>query len=273
MKKTIFFAICSLFISILSFGQTSTEQFETESVGSTSFTDNGVIFNILSHTASTFDIYNFPGAGWNGTAVDNRFIDNSGALVPNSSFSIRTTSNLFKVNRFWLFCGDQYTNPNITGSVTITGKLAGITKFSQTKTSGFTLVTSTTNGYTLIDLTNLNGQNYSNIIIDQLQITASGDIRYMALDAFTWVKDSGIVLATNETKASKKGLSIYPNPTNGPVSIKAEQNSKAEIYSQDGKLVKSLELKKGDNETNISEFPNGVYILKTPFESTKIIKK
>ena len=55
MKSTTFLAICSLLISIFSFRQTSTEQFETESNGSTSFTDNGVIFNIISHV-SVFDI-------------------------------------------------------------------------------------------------------------------------------------------------------------------------------------------------------------------------
>ncbi len=55
MKSTTFLTICSLLISIFSFGQTSTETFETESNGSTSFTDNGVIFNVISHV-SVFDI-------------------------------------------------------------------------------------------------------------------------------------------------------------------------------------------------------------------------
>jgi hypothetical protein len=53
-------------------------------------------------------------------------------------------------------------------------------------------------------MTNLNGQNYSNIVIDQLQITAGGGYQYMGLDAFTWVKDTGLVLAANEVKSSKK---------------------------------------------------------------------
>lgn len=274
MKSTILITIFSLFISIFSFGQTSTEMFETESDGSTSYTDNGVIFNIISHVGF-YDVGNYPGYGWSGTANDNRFIDNSGPgnHAAGSSVSIKTTSNLFKANRFWVFVADEFTNQNATGSLTVTGKLNGVTKFIQTKSNGFLTSSGTTNGYTLIDLTNLNGQNYSNIIIDQLQLTLGGNYQYLAIDAFTWVKDTGLVLATNETGVSKKQLSIYPNPTSGEFSIKTEESTKAEVYNQEGKLIKNIDIKKGINEANISELPSGVYIIKTASESYKIIKK
>lgn len=279
MKSTTFLLICSLLISTFSFAQTSTEVFETESAGSTSFTDNGVIFRIISHNApgSLFDIGNFANTGWSGTGNDNRYIDNTGTATlanANVSFSVKTTSNLFKVNRFWVFLANHLVNQNSTGTLTITGKLSGVTKFTQTKTTGFATSLGTTNGYTLIDLTNLNGQNYSNIVLDELRITIGGDYRYIGFDAFTWVKDSGlVVLATNETTSSQKGMSIYPNPTSGPLTVKTEDNAKAEIYSQDGKLLRNLDMKKGTNETDISELPNGVYILKTQSGSSKIIKK
>ncbi|MBE9600300.1 MBG domain-containing protein, partial [Pedobacter sp. MC2016-24] len=195
MKKNYFLLIILMFLVGTLRAQTSTEVFETESHSSTSFTDNGVIFNILSHN-TTFDIQaNFPGTGWSGTTADNRYIDNTGtALIASPSFSIKTTSNLFKVNRFWVFLSTNALNQNVAGTLTITGKLNGITKFTQTKTTGFATSLGVTNGFTLIDMTNLNGQNYSNIIIDQLQITAGGAYQYIGLDAFTWVKDSGLVL-------------------------------------------------------------------------------
>lgn len=274
MKSTTFFIICSMLISIFSFGQTSTELFETESSESTSFTDNGVIFNIISHV-SNFDIINRAATGWNGpsTSIDNRYIDNTGSVGPEfASFSIRTTSNLFKVNRFWVYVSNQYSNQNVTGSLTITGKLSGVTKFSRTKSSNFNTSISTTNGYTLIDLTNLDGQNYSNIIIDQLQLTLGGNFYYIALDSFTWVKDSNIVLGTSESKLSSKSLNVYPNPTKGPLSIKAEKNSEAKIYSVEGKTLKTVQLQKGSNDTNISDLPKGVYFIRTANESTKVIK-
>ncbi|WP_415325443.1 T9SS type A sorting domain-containing protein [Chryseobacterium sp. MMS23-Vi53] len=275
MKSTILFTICSLFISIFSFGQTSTEMFETESHGSTSFTDNGVIFNILSHVGG-FDIQgNYPGTGWSGTANDNRYIDNSGTgnIASGASFSIKTTSNLFKVNRFWIFLSDTNLNQTVVGNLTITGKLSGVTKFTQTKTTGFATSLGSTNGYTLIDMTNLNGQNYSNIIIDQIQVTLGGAYTYAGLDAFTWVKDSNVVLATNDVKVSEKGINIYPNPTTGPLTIQTNENSKFEVYSQSGQLVKTIEAKKGDNETDISELPKGSYIVKSSSESYKVIKR
>ena len=273
MKSTIFI-ICSLVISIFSFGQT-TETFETESHGSTSFTDNGVVFNILSHV-NTYDIQgNYPNTGWSGTANDNRYIDNSapGNQSASSSFSIKTTSNLFKVNRFWIYAAAADLTLNVAGTLTISGKLNGVTKFTQTKTTGFATSLGTTNGYTLIDLTNLNGQNYSNIIIDQLQITAGGAFQYLAFDAFTWVKDSTLVLAADEVKSSQKEPSIYPNPTSGPLTIKTTDSTKFEVYNQSGQLVKTIETRKGINETDISELPKGVYIVKSSSESYKIIKR
>ena len=103
MKKLNFLVtIFCLMIGGMSIAQTSTEQFETESNGFSSFTDNGVIFNISSHVG-TFDVQaNFPGTGWNGAANDNRYIDNSNSTESPASFSIKTASNLFKVNKFKL---------------------------------------------------------------------------------------------------------------------------------------------------------------------------
>ncbi|MBB4808214.1 hypothetical protein HNP38_003555 [Chryseobacterium defluvii] len=273
MKRTIFLTICTALTSILSLGQTSTEMFETESHSSSSFTDNGVIFNINSHV-TTFDLQaNYPGTGWSGTANDNRYIDNSNSAGNGASFSLKTTSNLFKANRFWIYLSNTSLDQTVSGTLTVTGKLSGVTKFTQTKTTGFATSLGTTNGYTLIDLTNLNAQNYSNIIIDELQITLGGAYTYAGLDAFTWVKDSGMVLAANEIKVSKNALSVYPNPIYGPFSIRSDESSRANIYDQAGKLVKSLEVIQGENKADVSDLPNGIYLIKTASETHKIIKR
>ncbi|MFD2556281.1 putative Ig domain-containing protein [Sphingobacterium tabacisoli] len=181
--------------------QTSTESFETESTGSTNFTDNGVIFNIASH-AGTFKVASVPGKGWNGTAAENKFVDNSEGVQRNASFSIKTTSNLFKANNFWIYLAGANDNLNAEGTLTLTGKLSGVTKFSTTKTDGFQTNSSINNGYTKIDMTNLNRQNYSNIVIDELVITLGGEFVYAAMDAFTWVKDPNIVLSTSISNVS-----------------------------------------------------------------------
>ncbi|GGE97539.1 Por secretion system C-terminal sorting domain-containing protein [Chishuiella changwenlii] len=201
-----------IMLSNFTFAQTSTEAFETESPGNSRFTDNGVEFNIISHRG-TFTIQgNYPGTGWNGTSADNRYIDNSSSTADTpASFSIKTTSNLFKVNRFWMYLGAANTDLGVQGTLTITGKLSGITKFSTIKTTGFNQTTAVTNGYTLIDLTNLNGQNYTNLIIDELQITLGGAYRYGALDAFTWVKDSNVIIDPNALQVTATTTTIACN--------------------------------------------------------------
>ncbi|MGL4582507.1 MAG: BspA family leucine-rich repeat surface protein, partial [Flavobacterium sp.] len=180
--------------------QTNTETFETEREGSTSFTDNGVIFDIISHS-STFNIRtNYPGSGWNGTNKDNQYIyntDNVGSANP--SFSIKAAYNLFKVKSFWVYVEDKDYKQDVKGTITIKGKLKGEIIFTETKTNNFATSLGATNGFTLIDMTNLNGQNYSNTVIDELQLTLGGDYYYLGLDAFTWVKDSSIVIADSDS--------------------------------------------------------------------------
>ena len=279
MKKIYFLMTAMLMSSLLINAQTSTEQFETESSGSTSFTDNGVIFNIISHNApaSLFDIGYFPGTGWNGTQTDSRYIDNTGTATlanANSSFSIKTSSNLFKVNRFWVFVANHFVNQNSVGTLTVTGRLSGVTKYSQTKTTGFATALGSTNGYTLIDLTNLNGQNYSNIIVDEIMITLGGEYRYLGLDAFTWVKDSGIVLAVDDVKNEKNNFQIYPNPTSDFINFKnAESIEKVEIYDLSGKLSISTA---NATKINVSKLEKGTYTVKVKtkngIENSKFIK-
>ncbi len=196
MKKYFLFALGGLLAATISFAQTSTEYFNTETAGSKSFTDNGVVFNISSRNA-TFDIGNYSNAGWNSNTIDTWLIDNTGtALIANAeaSFSIKTTSNLFKVGRFWVFVANHNFNQAATGTLTVTGKLSGVTKFSQTKDAGFATSLGTNNGYTLINMSSFNGQNYSNMVVDELELTLGGDYRYLGFDAFEWTKDAGMVL-------------------------------------------------------------------------------
>jgi hypothetical protein len=241
-KAAMWLVATGLFITNVN-AQTSTEQFETETPDADTFTDNGVTFRILSKVG-TYDIQaGHPGTGWNGTAADNRYIDNSGLgnQSAGTSFSIKTTSNLFKVNRFWVYCAAGNGTLGVAGTLTITAKLTGVTKFTQTKTTGFNATTALANGFTLIDLTNLNGQNYSNIVIDEIQITADGNFQYLALDAFTWVKDSNLVLLPVTLTSFTASLN-----TNGLLKANwktaAEKNNSHFILqgSADGKTWKDL---------------------------------
>ncbi|MFP3834188.1 T9SS type A sorting domain-containing protein [Chryseobacterium sp. SIMBA_028] len=279
MKKIILFTILIFLSKIVDISaQTSTITFENTVNGSTTFTDNSYTFNIVSQ-AGFFKVQkNYPGTGWNGTANDNAYIDNTGSTNVNSpSFSVKSNSS-FKVSKFWVFLSNTALNQSTSsGTLIITGKLSGVTKFSTTKTSGFnttfnatTGTTGNFNGFTLIDLTNLNNQNYSNISIDEIQLQSTGGYLYMCLDAFTWSKAP--TLGTVEILSQKK-TSVYPNPSSGVFYMNLEKNSKITLYDQSGKLVKSTEAVKGDNKIDITQLPDGIYLMRSESESYKVIKK
>ncbi|RQO35549.1 secretion protein [Chryseobacterium sp. KBW03] len=279
MKKNIFFAIFVILSNIAAINaQITTVTFETSPGGSTSFTSNGYTFNIVSQ-AGTFRIQsNYPGTGWNGTTNDNVYIDNTGTTNINApSFSVKSSSS-FTVSKFWVFLSNTALNQTTSsGTLIITGKLAGVTKFTTTKTSGFNTTFNATagttginNGFTLIDLATLNNQNNSNTTIDEIQLQSTGGYLYMCLDAFTWTKVS--MLGTSENTIKDK-VNIYPNPTSGVFHMDLKKNDKVSLYDQSGKLMKATEAVKGENKFNITELPDGIYLITTESASYKVIKK
>lgn len=278
MKKIIFFAILVFISNFASMSaQTSTVTFETSPGGTTSFSSNGYTFNIVSQ-AGTFRIQsNYPGTGWNGTANDNVYIDNTGTTnIASPSFSIKSTSS-FTVSKFWVFLSNTALNQSTSsGTLIITGKSGGVTKFTTTKTSGFNTTfnatigtTGTSNGFTLIDLSTLNNQNNSNTFIDEIQLQSTGGYVYMCLDAFTWTKPATLGTAENVIKDK---ADIYPNPTSGVFHINLNKSTKVSLYDQSGKLVQSEEAVKGENKIDITRFPNGIYLITTESGSYKIFK-
>lgn len=280
MKTIIFFIIFTFLSNIASINaQTTTVTFETSSGGSTSFTSNGYTFNIVSQ-AGTFRIQgNYPNTGWNGTANDNVYIDNTGTTNINApSFSVKSNS-AFTVSKFWVFLSNTALNQSASsGTLIITGKLGGVTKFTNTKTSGFNTTFNATigttginNGFTLIDLSTLNNQNNSNTTIDEIQLQSTGGYVYMCLDALTWTKVSTLATSENDLKGK---VNIYPNPTSGVFYMDdLKKNNKVLLYDQSGKLLQSAEAEKGENRFDISELPDGIYLITTESGSYKIIKK
>ena len=106
MKKLLL--TCSMFLCLgLNLKSQTTETFETETSGSTTFSNNGQNFTITNGVGETaYDIENFTGAGWNGTGGDNKFIDNSGGVTTGngSSFSISTTDGTeINIKSFYLY--------------------------------------------------------------------------------------------------------------------------------------------------------------------------
>jgi hypothetical protein len=195
MKKNYLLILAALLASQLFFAQ-STETFEGETPEATSFTDNGQVFTISSQSGGAFHIF-YDGTvtfGWNGTSKDNAFIDNSSTTGNgatngvNVGFTISSQgATPFTLKKFYAYLAEYEANLVNTGTMTVTGKLGGVTQFTATLTSG-TSNTSYTyqNGFTLIDLTTLGGSDNSNTSIDTFVITTTGDYEYISLDAMTW---------------------------------------------------------------------------------------
>lgn len=210
MKKINNILIVTLMIlSQAIFAQTITEDFEREKSGNTSFISNGVIFDIISKD-NIFEITDDLTPGWNGTEVDKMKISNftskSLNFYPNSSFSIKSTLNLFKAKKFWFAAAGPEDGPiptatrpkfnsktnMVSGTLTIKGKLGGVIVYEHTKSYAFNPY-DTNEIYKEVNLEDFDGNNFSNITIDELELTLGGNFLAMLFDAFTWDKNENII--------------------------------------------------------------------------------
>jgi hypothetical protein len=192
--KLLCFLFVSFFITQLSFSQT-TEDFETETIGGTTFSDNGQNFAITNGPGeSTYDVETFASGGWNGTAPDNRFLDNSGAggagapLNDGTSFTISTSDGAnILVNNLYLFLSTR-TLQVASSTLTITGRRDGATVYTIVKSTGFSSPVTFTpnNGFTLIDFSTEGGSDNSNTAVDELIFSTTGNGDYAALDGINW---------------------------------------------------------------------------------------
>jgi hypothetical protein len=221
-KQYLLLLLCFLFGTHLR-AQT-TEHFETEAIGSATFTDNGRTFTITSQAGGTFDVEgNYPGTGYTG-ANDHRYIDNSGSganFMTPVQFTISSGAP-FLLKSMYLFLTDDDLNLNITGTVTITGKLAGATVFTASSSSGFNNSYASNNGFTFINMSTYGGANNSNIQIDQFVINTTSGINYVALDGMTWQVPPCGAITLNQT--SKTNVSCNGG-SNGAATVSASGGS------------------------------------------------
>ncbi len=174
-----------------SFSQ-STETFEDETPASTTFTDDGQQFDIISSGDDTYDVVYFEDFGWNGSSTDDQFIDNTQSVTntnDGTNFAIQSNDGSdFVVIDLYLFVSNTDEDPHTSGSLTITGRRNGSEVYTFTKSSGFSDVSALTpnNGFTYIDFATEGSSDYSGTAIDELIFSTTGDMDYLALDAFQW---------------------------------------------------------------------------------------
>ena len=117
-KNLLYYKFTFLFFLgfVFSFAQNLpyTEDFEHAINDSYSFTSNGKLFKIESSPSAdypqgTFRVQGkYPGTGWNGTSIDNKYIDNDGVagFGVNPSFKLKSQGFNFTSQNFYLFLAD-----------------------------------------------------------------------------------------------------------------------------------------------------------------------
>jgi PKD-like domain/Secretion system C-terminal sorting domain len=72
-----------------------------------------------------------------------------------------------------------------------------------------------------------------------------------------------LCLGLNETTADQPQLvSVFPNPSNGEFTLKANESTEFQIFDVQGKLIKTLSLPEGSHKIDLSAYASGEYILK-----------
>jgi hypothetical protein len=216
MKK-LYLLITLLFFALQhTNAQLTTETFETAPTGVATFT-NQTKFNLTSSFLS-FTVYQDPGLGYNGS---NRFIqvaDDNAAGGRGQTGTIKAETGIFKINNLWIYTtGDAGFNPGVTfdglpGSVTFTGKLAGVTKFTVVKnTTGADIGDALPNkGFFYVNFATDGSSDFTNILIDQLDVTLSYNYDYFAIDNFTF---TNIVAPTITAHPANKTICPGANTT------------------------------------------------------------
>ncbi len=272
--KTIF--MMALMTTAYNVHAQGTEVFETETTGTATFTEGGKTFNVTNGPGETYAIFNLADAGWNGTTPDNKFLDNSSGIAAygdGSSFIISSSdASLFAVRELYLFCSTNAL-ANHSGTLTIEGKVGPTTIFTIVKSAGFSNVSTLTpsNGFTLIDFATEGTGDYSDMAINQLVISSTGNLDYMALDAFKWAAPGTLSVGTVTNDHGP--LQLYPNPATTSIKIKNLTGAtNYTILDVLGKTVQKGTLRQ--NETvMINKLNSGLYIVKLATgQSFKLIK-
>lgn len=82
---------------------------------------------------------------------------------------------------------------------------------------------------------------------------------------------SNIATATDNASAR---VQVYPNPTHDFIIVKGLENEQtARVYSWDGKFLSASQADETETKINVSDLPNGSYLLQVGAEIVKFIKK
>lgn len=99
-----------------------------------------------------------------------------------------------------------------------------------------------------------------------LDVTRNGKYAVEVTDGICKTKSACVNMTqagVNENDALNLGITVYPNPTSGIVTIKIANNQQADVhvYDASGKIIKTYLNLNSDDTISIEEFTTGVYTL------------
>ncbi|WP_461640341.1 cadherin domain-containing protein [Labilibaculum euxinus] len=200
MKSII--VICFVMFSVFTVDGQVTEHFSDETPGATSFSNSGVTYNL---TGGKFEIAYGSAYGYTGTTTDDYYVDNWSSILNAAGVvgTITKTTNNFYVYDFWIFPGDGSVTKSNGGTIIIRGKLSGATQFTKT-VEGADINLGV--GYTYVDLTS-----FSTTEIDELEFELTGNLRYLAVDAF---RHQSVAANATPTATAPSAPSVTEDDTN-----------------------------------------------------------
>jgi uncharacterized repeat protein (TIGR01451 family) len=89
-----------------------------------------------------------------------------------------------------------------------------------------------------------------------------------------FVSDGSPITSISQPSVSKKGtLSAYPNPVKSELTISSDIEGDIFVYGLDGKLFTTLTPESGSATIDISEWPDGIYLVRCGAEYCKVVKQ
>ncbi len=96
----------------------------------------------------------------------------------------------------------------------------------------------------------------------QTSYTVDGTDGNGCVNTTTFTQDVSTCTGVNQLASIGAELSVYPNPSNGIFTIQVSSTYKVSIYDALGKVVYSEQLVEGRHLINLSNYANGLYVMK-----------
>jgi parallel beta-helix repeat protein len=108
-------------------------------------------------------------------------------------------------------------------------------------------------------------ENTTDIVVTptvQTTYTVNGTDANGCVNSSTILQDVSLCTGLNQIVSVGNDLSVYPNPSNGIFNINVTTPSQVTILNLLGKVIYAEQLAVGVNSINLSQFANGIYLLK-----------